>query len=75
MTVAANLSKKQFCHCKVGKSLDYLTKQSTKIPGLMKLFGDGGRLNSLVMLGDEKSSISSLKMIPVDGDMIRDPKL
>jgi hypothetical protein len=26
-------------------------------------------------LGDEKSSISSLKMIPVEGDMILDPKL
>ena len=79
MTLAANSSKKP----------DYLSLQGWTIfglfdkaeyedgssPGLMKLFGDGGRLNSLVMLGDEKSSISSLKMIPVDGDMIRDPKL
>jgi hypothetical protein len=52
-----------------------LMEDKGRFPGLMKLLGDGGRLKSLVMLGDEKSSISSLKMIPVEGDMIPDPKL
>ncbi len=52
-----------------------LMEDKGRFPGLMKLLGDGGRLKSLVMLGDEKSSISSLKMIPVEGDMILDPKL
>jgi hypothetical protein len=52
-----------------------LIEESGRFPGLMKLFGDGGKLKSLVMFGDEKSSISSLKMIPVDGDIIREPKL
>ena len=46
-----------------------------RFPGFMKLFVDGGKLKSLVMLGEEKSSISSLKITPVDGDMIREPKL
>ena len=44
------------------------------LPGLMKLAGDGGTPKSFVMLGDEKSSIWSLKMIPVEGDIISDPK-
>ena len=44
-------------------------------PGLMKLWGEGGRLKSLVMLGEEKSSISSFKMMPVEGDIMREPKL
>ena len=52
-----------------------LIEESGLLPGLIKLFGEGGRLKSLVMFGDEKSSISSLKMIPVEGDMIREPKL
>ena len=46
-----------------------------RFPGFMKLFGDGGKLKSLVMFGEEKSSISSLKITPVDGDMIPEPKL
>lgn len=31
-----------------------------RFPGLMKLLGDGGKLKSLVMFGDEKSSISNM---------------
>lgn len=41
----------------------------------MKLFGEGGIPNPLVMCGELKSSISSLKMIPVDRDMTLEPKL
>ena len=44
-------------------------------PGFMKLAGEGGRLNLLVMLGYEKSSIWSFKMMPVEGDMKPQPKL
>lgn len=36
-----------------------------RFPGAMKLAGLGAIPYSLVMLGDEKSSISLLKMIPV----------
>ena len=45
------------------------------LPGLMKLVGDGGSLKKFVMFGEEKSSISSFKIIPVEGDMMPDPKL
>ncbi len=41
----------------------------------MKLLGEGGMPKPLVMLGDEKSSISSLKITPVCGDITIDPKL
>ena len=35
------------------------------LPGTMKLAGDGRSPKKLVMFGEEKSSISSLKIIPV----------
>ena len=41
----------------------------------MKLLGEGGIPKPLVMFGDEKSSISSLTMMPVFGDITTDPKL
>lgn len=41
----------------------------------MKLFGEGGIPNPLAIWGELKSSISSLKIIPVDRDMTLDPKL
>lgn len=41
----------------------------------MKLLGEGGIPKPLVMYGELKSSISSLKMIPVDPDMTLEPKL
>lgn len=41
----------------------------------MKLFGDGGIPKPLLMYGELKSSISSLKMMPVDWDMTLEPKL
>lgn len=44
-------------------------------PGWMKLLGEGGIPKPLVMYGELKSSISSLKMIPVDPDMTLEPKL
>ena len=44
-----------------------------RFPGLMKLAGDGDTPKSLVMLGNEKSSIWSLRIIPVEGDIISDP--
>lgn len=37
-----------------------------RFPGLMKLTGDGGMPKALVILGELKSSISSLNMIPVE---------
>lgn len=45
------------------------------LPGMMKLFGDGGTSNPLLMYGELKSSISLLRMIPVDPDMTFEPKL
>ena len=50
-------------------------EDSGLLPGLMKLVGEGGSLKKLVMFGEEKSSISSFRMIPVDGDMMPDPNL
>lgn len=44
-------------------------------PGWIKLLGEGGIPNPLVMYGELKSSISSLKIIPVDRDMTLEPKL
>ena len=35
------------------------------LPGLAKLLGDGGRPKKLVILGNEKSSISLFRMTPV----------
>ena len=43
--------------------------------GWMKLFGDGGKSKPFVMFGELKSSISSLKIIPVDFDRILAPNL
>lgn len=40
----------------------------------MKLLGEGGTPDSLVMYGELESSIPSLKMIPADRDMTFDPK-
>jgi hypothetical protein len=44
-------------------------------PGTMKFSGDGGTPNALVIFGAEKSSISSLRMIPVRMDLTFAPKL
>lgn len=44
-------------------------------PGLMKLAGEGGTPNWLVMLGELKSSISSLNMIPLTCERTLEPKL
>lgn len=44
-------------------------------PGLMKLAGEGGTPNWLVMLGELKSSISSLNRIPLTCDRTLEPKL
>lgn len=44
-------------------------------PGLMKLFGEGGTPKLFVMSGELKSSISLLRIIPVDPDMTLEPKL
>ena len=46
-----------------------------RFPGLMKLALDGGMPNALVIFGEEKSSISSLKTIPVLFPRIREPNL
>lgn len=41
----------------------------------MKLLGEGGMPNAFVMYGELKSSILSLKMIPVERDITLEPKL
>lgn len=41
----------------------------------MKLFADGGTPKPFVMSGELKSSISLLRMIPVDLDITLEPKL
>ena len=44
-------------------------------PGLIKLAGEGGKLKLFVIFGEEKSSISSFKTIPVEVLVITAPKL
>ena len=46
-----------------------------RLPGTMKLAGLGGTPKALVTSGDEKSSISSFRMIPVCSDVNPAPKL
>lgn len=41
----------------------------------MKLLGEGGTPKPFVMSGELKSSISLLRIIPVDLDMTLEPKL
>lgn len=41
----------------------------------MKLLGEGGTPKPFVMYGELKSSISSLKMMPVERDITLEPKL
>lgn len=41
----------------------------------MKLLGEGGTPKAFVMYGELKSSIISLKMIPVERDITLEPKL
>ena len=42
-------------------------------PGLIKFVAEGGRPNSFVTSGEEKSSISLFIMMPVVGDIITEP--
>lgn len=51
------------------------TQALHSIPGKIKLAGEGGTPNSLMMLGELKSSISSLNRIPLTGDSTLEPKL
>lgn len=44
-------------------------------PGFMKLIGDGGIPKLFVIFGEEKSSISSLRIIPVLSDANPAPNL
>ena len=44
-------------------------------PGRMKFVGDGGTPNAFVTLGELKSSISLLKIMPVLGDILMEPNL
>lgn len=46
-----------------------------RLPGRMKFAGDGGRSKPLVILGELKSSISSLNIIPVEFERIIAPNL
>jgi hypothetical protein len=46
-----------------------------RFPGLMKLDGEGGMPKAFVMLGEEKSSISSLNNIPVRFPVTPEPNL
>lgn len=45
-----------------------------RLCGLIKLLGAGGSLSGVISVGIEKSSISLLRMIPVDGDNTPPPK-
>lgn len=46
-----------------------------RLPGRIKFAGDGGSSKALVILGELKSSISSLNIIPVDSERIIAPSL
>ena len=46
-----------------------------RLPGRIKLAGLGGRPKKLMTLGEAKSSISSLRIIPVSSDINEAPKL
>ena len=46
-----------------------------RLPGLIKFAGLGGTPKAFVTLGEEKSSISSFKMMPVCSDVNPAPKL
>lgn len=46
-----------------------------RLPGAIKFAGDGGSPKPLVILGELKSSISSLNIIPVDFERIIAPNL
>ena len=45
------------------------------LPGRIKLCGEGGTPKELVTLGELKSSISLLNIMPVFGDIFTQPKL
>lgn len=45
------------------------------LPGAIKLAGEGGRPKAFVILGEEKSSISSFKIMPVLSDAKPAPNL
>lgn len=46
-----------------------------RLPGLIKFAGEGATLKKLVLLGEEKSSISLFKIMPVLFEIIQLPKL
>lgn len=50
-------------------------EDSGRLPGTIKFAGDGGMPKMLVIFGEEKSSISSLKMIPVSSPRRLEPNL
>jgi hypothetical protein len=52
-----------------------LIELNGRLPGRIKFAGEGGRPKPLVILGELKSSISSLNIIPVDTERIIAPKL
>lgn len=52
-----------------------LIELNGRLPGRIKFAGDGGSPKALVILGELKSSISSLNIIPVDLERIIAPNL
>ena len=52
-----------------------LMDESGRLPGRMKLAGEGTKPKELFALGVEKSSISLFMMMPVSGTMRREPKV
>ena len=59
----------------VRTTMEGAMEESGRFPGRIKLAGLGGTPNMLVMLGDEKSDISSFITMPVCSDTKPAPKL
>lgn len=55
--------------------IDGHMEDNGRFPGTIKLAGEGGMLKPLVRLGEEKSSISSFRIIPVLSEAKPAPKL
>jgi len=71
------LSSDEFVHVaiKLLTTIVGLIELNGRLPGRIKFAGDGGSSKPLVILGELKSSISSLNIIPVDFERIIAPNL
>lgn len=66
---------KRTCSLAVSITMIGAMEDKGRLPGWMKLAGLGGTPKKLMTPGEEKSSISSFKMMPVCSDMNLAPKL